>query len=240
MLAIITGTIKPNCAQNQLSLSNYEERFEQYVACIEFYLNSGAFSAIIFCENSGYKIERFRELEKKAKRNNIDLEILSFEGNQQKIEQQGKGYGEGEIMEYVLHNSKLIKEHNFFVKITGRLMIINIKKIIKTIDIKNIYFNIPNKILRNIYDTRFYGMSVNNFQYYFSKKYIEVMDDRGIYLEHVYTDIIKKYKLKIVNFPWYPRIKGVSGSSGVIYDYSEWKCKIKDILCKFNYYTVRG
>lgn len=240
MLAIITGTIKPNCELKQLCLRDEEERLVQYIECIRFYIKSKAFSDIIFCENSGYGIDIFQSLITEAKRNKIRLEVMSFRGEQQKVIEQGKGYGEGEIMEYVFRNSSLIKDNDYFVKITGRLKIVNIKKIVKSLKDSRCYFNIPNKVLKTFYDTRFYGMSKQKFEQYFKMAYLEVMDEQGIYLEHIYTNVIKKHDLKVMNFPMYPRIIGVSGTSGAVYDYVEWKCIIKDMLSKFNYYKVRN
>ena len=77
------------------------------------------------------------------------------------------------------------------------------------------------------------------FEEYFENEYGRVMDREGVFLEHVYTGILRDNHIYVSNFPLYPRIRGVSGSGGLTYDYTEWKCKVKDLLCKMNYYKVK-
>ena len=115
----------------------------------------------------------------------------------------------------------------------------NIKKIVCCLKEEKTYFNIPNRTLRTLYDTRIYAMPVKQFQKCFLNRYEEVLDDQGYYLEHVYTQILKEKRIEVTNFPRYPRIVGISGSTGNIYTYTEWKCKIKDIISWFGGYKVR-
>ena len=101
------------------------------------------------------------------------------------------------------------------------------------------YFNIPNRTRKDIYDTRIYAMPIEQFREEFMPVYTQVMDDEGVYLEHVYTRQIVNRGIRVYNFPVYPRIEGISGSGGTIYAYSEWKCKIRDVVSRFNYYTIK-
>lgn len=239
MLAVITGTIKPAIQMSQLVLRDEEERLKQYEDSIRFLLCSHAFSKVVFCENSHYGTERLSYLTEIARENGVELELLSFQGNEEKACIHGKGYGEGEIMDHVFSHSKLIRAEDYFVKITGRLRIDNIKDIVNCMKQQRTYFNIPNRNLRNIYDTRMYGMPVNQFKDCFLHSYGQVMDEQGIFLEVVYTKILKERNIKVHNFPNYPRVVGISGSGGVVYDYTEWKCKIKDVLSYMNLYRIK-
>ena len=101
-------------------LTDVSERLKQYIECIEFYLCKTSINKIVFCENSNYKFDS-RALYELAKKNNKLLEILQFNGNYSQIVDRGKGYGEGEIIEYALQNSKLFLQSKYFVKVTGRL-----------------------------------------------------------------------------------------------------------------------
>lgn len=239
MLAIITGTIQPGADVGQLTIRNTEERLKQYIDSIQFFIDSKAFSKIIFCENSGYGTQELKKLEAAAQKENIQLELLSFVGNKEQLLVHGKGYGEGEIMKYVFSHSQIVKSEKTFVKITGRMKIVNIKKIVSYLKEGKTYFNIPNRTLRALYDTRIYVMPVNQFKEYFINRYEEVRDDQGYYLEHVYTQILKEKRIIVTNFPRYPRIVGISGSTGNMYTYTEWKCKIKDIISFFGGYKVQ-
>ena len=238
MLAIITGTIRPSAQVNQLVLTNEDERFSQYEASLRFLLNAGAFSKIVFCENSNYGTEKLYHLKELAEKNGIELELLSFQGDTVQTGIHGKGYGEGEIMAYVLANSRLASVVDFFVKITGRMQIDNIKEIVARLNQEKTYFNIPNRTRRDIYDTRIYAMPRKQFERYFEDSYEKVQDEQGIFLEMVYTDILLKNDIRVNNFPRYPRITGISGSIGIAYGYTEWKCKIRDIFSQFDFYTV--
>lgn len=239
MLAIITGTIRPASQMRQLVLRDEEERLKQYEEGIRFLIDSGAFTKVVFCENSNFGTEKLSYLVQKAKNAGVELEVLSFQGNVEDACVHGKGYGEGEIMSYAFSHSSLLKTEAYFVKITGRLKIDNIEDIVKHMREHRTYFNIPNRTRRDIYDTRFYGMPISQFKDCFLSAYRQVMDEGGMILEVVYTQVLRNCGIKVSNFPRYPRIVGMSGSGGLIYGYTEWKCKIKDLLSQFNFYKVK-
>lgn len=224
---------------SQLVLRDEEERLRQYKDSIYFFLESGAFSKVVFCENSNYGTEKLSYLTEFAQKRGIELELLSFQGNVEMSCIHGKGYGEGEIMDFVFTHSRLVEKEPYFVKITGRLKVDNVKDIVKHINQQRTYFNIPNRTRRDMYDTRIYGMPVNQFKDFFLNSYKRVMDDQGIFLEMVYTEILQKHSIKVFNLPKYPRIVGMSGSGGGIYEYTEWKCKIRDVFSKINFYKIK-
>lgn len=238
MLAVITGTIRPGGQVGKLVLKDETERLKQYVEALQFTIRSKAFSKIVFCENSGSSMGKFDDLQAEALQNEVEFEMLSFEGNTEKVSLHGKGYGEGEIMDYVFENSRLLQGEPYFVKITGRLKIVNIKDICERINVGKCYFNIPNRTIRDYYDTKLYAMPTIVFREHFRKAYEEVWDDKGIYLEKVYTRILFEQKIKVYNFAKYPRVIGVSGSTGLDYGYTEWKCGIKDLISKAGGYKV--
>lgn len=223
----------------QLVLRDEEERLRQYKECVQFFLESRAFSGVVFCENSNYGTGKLSYLTEIARINNVGLELLSFQGNVEEACVHGKGFGEGEIMEYVFSQSKLAKAETYFVKITGRLKVDNVKEIVSHMKRQRTYFNIPNRTMRDIYDTRIYGMPTKQFKEYFLHSYEQVMDEEGTFLEMVYTQILQDKGIKVSNFPRYPRIVGISGSGGSRYEYTEWKCKIKDVLSQINFYRVK-
>ena len=239
MLAIITGTIRPSGTVGQLILKNESERLSQYKDALMFIIQSKTFSKIVFCENSGYGIGCFTDMQEEAAKFGTKLELISFTGNAEEVLKHGKGYGEGEIMDYVFANSRLLEDEPCFAKITGRLKIVNIKDICERISPKVCYFNIPNRNIRDYYDTKLYAMPTEVFDEYFRKAYVQVWDDKGIYLEKVYTKILFDEKLKVKNFVRYPRVLGKQGSTGLDYGFTEWKCKVKDVISRFGGYKVK-
>lgn len=241
MIIIITGTISPNDNIRDLNLRNVEERLEQYKNALEKTIDLLSGGKIVFCDNSGYDATALKYLIELADKSNVQLELLSFKGDTQNVVIHGKGYGEGEIVKYVLENSKLAANENYMVKITGRLVVDNIAEIVGRLKNDRVYFNIPNIHRRDIYDTRLYAMPISVFKQYFYEKYKEVDDGKGYILECVYRDIILSNQLPSRNFPLYPRIVGQSGSGGIKYEYTEWKSKIRDLLSFFNVYgKVKG
>lgn len=239
LVGVVTGTICPSANMGQLILRDEKERLSQYLQGIRALIEAEAFHKIVFAENSGYGCEAFDALQFVAAEHQVELECLSFCGDMEQCCIHGKGYGEGEIMEYVFGHSQLLKNEPYFVKITGRLQLDNAAELSTCLRKSRTYFNIPNRTKRDIYDTRIYAMPTKQFEQDFLKEYGQVMDGEGVYLEHVYTRILKENHIKVYNFPRYPRIRGISGSGGAIYDYTEWKCKIKDLLSKVNYYKVK-
>lgn len=238
MVAIVTGTISPSEQMGQLVLKNTEERLKQYVDALDFLIREKAFDKIIFCDNSGYAMEQLGFLEETALTNGTELELLSYQGNTQKCIQHGKGYGEGENLEYVFSHSKLLQGEDFFVKLTGRLQVVNIRDICRRLRTDRVYFNIPNRTIREYYDTKIYAMPMECFRNRFLSAYHQVRDEEGIYLEKVYTRIILENGIKVYNFPRIPRVVGMAGSSGLTYTYSEWKSKIRDAIGLFGGYHV--
>ena len=238
MLAIITGTINPDQKIDHLTLKDPQERLKQYLDSLCFLIDSGAFSSIIFCENSNYSLDAFEDIKSRAAEKQVKLEVFSFQGDIKEAIDHGKGYGEGEIMDYIFTFSNLLKEASYFVKITGRLRVDNMRDITMRMDTRKTYFNIPNRTIRDFYDTRIYAMPVEQFRTKFRNQYDNVSDNEGIFLENIYTRILREEKIKVTNFPRYPRIIGISGSMGIPYSYVEWKCRIKDLLSRFNYYRV--
>lgn len=238
MLLIVTGTIKPTANDNFLTLSDASERLRQYESSLLFFIQSGAFDKIIFCENSNYGTGCMQSMQKAAVARGISMEALSFQGDAAQTTVHGKGYGEGEIMHYVFSHSKLIQTEPYFIKVTGRLRVDKIKELADRINPAYTYFNIPNRTRRDMYDTRLYAMPAQTFRQFFEMVYPMVNDKSGNYLEKVYTAVIIEHKLPIRNFPKYPRIVGVSGTSGAQYTYVEWKCRIKDILSAAGFYKI--
>ena len=203
MVLIITGTIEP-VKQDKLVVQDSKVRLEQYLACIRYYIEQDGIQKIVFCDNSNYVNEELSlikdDLQTHAQMNRKELEWLTFQGDFAAVQTFGKGFGEGEIMEYVMAHSELMKSEDYFVIV------------------------------------RIYAMSRDLFQNCFQKAYKKVNDGQGYYLEHAYKDVILINDIASRNFPLYPRIRGISGSSGGEYVYTEWKCMIKDLQSKCNYF----
>jgi hypothetical protein len=236
MIIVVTGTIAPGRDAKYLTIRDSQERLDQYLSALQKLIHARPDAKIVFCENSGFGTEAFDELKELSDKNDMRFEALSFQGDSAAVASHGKGFGEGEIVRYVLDNSELAKGEDYMIKITGRLVVDNIANIVRKVKRNQIYFNIPNIHRRDIFDTRLYAMPIEAFRKYFIDEYQNVNDDGGYYLELVYKDVIHRNGLSTRNFPCYPRIVGRSGSGGITYEYTEWKSKIRDFLSLFNIY----
>jgi len=220
---IITSCIKP--FSSFVELKNPVERELLHISALKRWIIESNFKSIIICDNSNYVYAKeFQEL---ALQNNKELEILAFTGNHQKGLEYGKGYGEGELMKYVLETSEIIKKCDSFFKVTGKLFVENYL-FINNNKIKNCDFIFPIPIINvfskreiNLVHTTFYYAKVKIFKLHLINAYLKVRDNEGIYLEHVYFNSLKNIKsnnnLSFRPMTPMPLVTGVSGSTGDFY-----------------------
>ena len=193
---IITGCIYPNKNQKYLVVSNVEDRLNQYIESIIYYINDSVISNIVFCENSNFNYKDVKVLYDIANKRGKHFEWLSFSGNSENVVKYGKGYGEGEIIEYALENSGLLNKCKVFAKITGRLKISNINCIVNGIRVKQGSVNADIYRKKGI-DTRFYIIDKSLYCKYFLKAYTHTNDTqkKAVALEDVFYNTIKKNRL---------------------------------------------
>lgn len=217
---IITSTVNVNSCLTKLV--DPEIRLQQYLSSIIFYIKIKKIDSIIICDNSGYDYSNQKALRELAQTYSKKIEFLSFNNDSTKTMMFGKGYGEGEIMKFIVNNSLLYKnEDKSFFKVTGRVIVSNLEWLIKfTSPNKNYFQRISFYSLRaqDKIDTRFYHIKKDDYKKYLLNSYREVNDNKGFYLEHCFRKSIIENKMKFNFFYILPFIKGVSGSSGVSYD----------------------
>lgn len=142
----------------------------------------------------------------------------------------GKGYSEMLMIKKFL----TISNSNFFIKISGRYLIKNLKKIIykfsvlTTIDIYLDYSKIMGKC-----STFFFISNKKLFLKYFFNEIDKLNDNKKYYLEYYFLDIIKKNKLKTKKLSPKPNLKSnlKSGSHHSKYNF------FKNELIKLIYYV---
>lgn len=220
-ILIITGCICPSENVPYLKLVDSNIRLLQYIDSIEFYILNSNFDVIIFGDNSNYYYDIVR-LEKMAHNVGKEFEWLSFSGDKNKVIRQGKGFGECEIINYILENSRYREEIKNFVKVTGRLKVTNINSIIKRIDFNQNYFNPDVNLIKflqhkkPIIDTRLYFVQKSYYNNVLKDLYMIVDDRNDIQLESCFFKAINKNG-KYDNFPIYPNIIGECAGNGLNY-----------------------
>ena len=119
---ILTACINPiNMPFLQRTLS--DDRLNDYKIAFRRWCNNSLVKKIIFIENSGYDITFFQDEAKKFPKK--EIEVISNNSNNTFEKHLGKGYGEFLCLREVFANSKIVKNTEYFLKITGRYYLKN-------------------------------------------------------------------------------------------------------------------
>jgi len=164
---------------------------------------------IVLCDGSGYDFSTYK------KYFNSNVEFLSFENSSDKTLHKGKGFGEGEIINFAIKNSFLLENEPVFIKCTAKLFVENFSSInLEKTD--KVRFNFSKTVDDDILiDTRFYLSNklfyINNI----SMLYLDVNDSIDVTLERVYGK--KFFKNDLITFSNIfvipPIISGMSGTT---------------------------
>lgn len=212
---LLTATIKPH-KDVIISVNNFHDRYNQYIKNIIRYLVNSDFDSIIFCDNSNFDIPIKNELLNLAKFLDKKLEFLKFQWNNEETVKRGRWFGENEIIEYAINNSKLLKNSTFY-KCTWRYYCTNVNKILKHTHKHDNYFCRQMPWARNDFcfdkvHTAFYKVSINFFNNYLLWAWYDVNDSLWKNLEAVYYARFKQCKNEIFHLPYYPEYIWVAGS----------------------------
>lgn len=233
---VMTGCISPPAQVVKLCVRDKDYREQQYIQAICFYIENTAIKNIVFCDNSAHPLNEM--LCKKAREKRKNFEWLSFQGNTKKTEEFGKGYGEGEILEYAINNSKLINNCKYMAKVTGRLRLLNIDNVLRLLFSSPYHFSsFLDKANHLFVDTRFFVVETDCFRDEFLLAYKNVNDSNGYIYEYAIADIIQKERIKYRSFPLALNIAGDSGSSGYSYQWTQ-KMLLKKTIPLFIYYFL--
>lgn len=211
-IILLTGCIEPN-GMKYTSLQDSKIREKQYFDAIKFYLQETTLN-IVFCENSNKTsfAKNFKSYQDTGRYEYITFDGNSFDRNK------GKGYGEALIIEYALNNSKLINKESSLIKITGRIIISNIKTILFLYKKKNhLYIQLNNNIAQKSISSRFFIAPTLFFTNYFIPNMTNINDSKGYYFEHLLYDQTKKWrkdKRNISDIALAIKYEGTSGTTG--------------------------
>lgn len=125
---LLTATVDSGYFGNvETKISDTAIRKRQYEETLEKYITMSEFTSFVFAENSGTPIdeERFKKL---CHKHGKEIEFLFLPGNVKK--KYGKSFGESQLIEDAFDRSALISNSDLFYKVTGRVWIENINKLI--------------------------------------------------------------------------------------------------------------
>lgn len=191
---LLTACINPN-GMSKTILQDKEIRKRQYEDALNFYL-ANTTVPIVLVENTNYELSHKYDNQIKEGR----LEYITFNGNDYD-KSKGKGFGEALILLYAINNSEIIKRTKYIIKITGRIIIPEINKLIKS----------PLYKLNNLFRCDFVGHNFTRTVIListpqtifsiFSKRFNEITETTPLLFEHiVYQELIKKKDIQIIPF----------------------------------------
>jgi hypothetical protein len=128
---LLTATIKPHATAGIYNVAQSErDRYIEYREALRFYLKFCSGYKIVFCENSSsvwfdVLVSEFAD--------NENIEFIHSPPSDESIIA-GKGFGEGMLIIDAISQSKTLAKYHFFIKITGRYKIYNIKRIISIVE----------------------------------------------------------------------------------------------------------
>lgn len=173
---LMTATVTPPAGEPLLTRADPAQRLQDYIDAFKFYLaeQHTNIDGIIFVDNSNHPLQELRQISQ----NYIgtkQIEILSFFGLDYPVEY-GRGYGELKLIEYAYTNSKIMqsmKDDDRFWKVTGRLQVITINKIIM---LSKDYFDVcaDFRYRRSHVDTRLIAFSMAGYKKYIYGKFNEL------------------------------------------------------------------
>lgn len=200
-----------------MEIKDADRRIELTLDAIREWIRIDPQISIVICDGSGFNFKPYvQRYFPKSK-----IECLCFTNNAEMIRVRGKGYGEGENVNYAILHSEYINKVRFFSKCTSKYWVENYAECIEHFNGK---FNCEkNYDGRSIYkyiccQTIFYISDLEFYKKYFSTCYMLVDDYHDYFLENAFADTIRKNKIRHITFKCKPLIFGFCGSSGEFYN----------------------
>jgi hypothetical protein len=214
------------------NLNDPDSRISFTLEAIEKWLEISPDLQLVICDGSGFDFSPI--VRSKFPRSNI--ECLYFENNKEMVRKLGKGYGEGEIVQYAILHSTYIEGADYFAKCTSKLWVNNFFECFKEWNgkllCKGYFDNVfsPKATEFSYIDTRFYFVSKSVYMKDFATAHFNVGGEKGLSLEHCFRDVIINKKYSNVLFKVHPDISGVGGGSGTYYKKNNLKRSMKEAL----------
>jgi hypothetical protein len=212
---LITAAIRPASPQI-VALNDPGERLEATVVAIDEWLYRLPNVRIVICDGSGFDFtDVVRQRWPHAR-----IETLSFVNDTELVARRGKGFGEGQTIDFALRNSKLLRHTKWFMKCTAKLWVENITDVLQDWTGRDSFSNlratsVDGETLQGKVNTRFFIVRRAFYNAHLRDAYLWVNDPRMHFIEHEFgTRLIQRGHPRQFSFATKPRVKGLSGTSG--------------------------
>ena len=213
MPLLITTAITVSAAQTMLTDSS--RRLDLTLESIRRWRLTRGVGSVVVCDGSGYDLGPYIN-DGLPSPGAAPCEVMRFTNDLAGVRSKGKGYGEGEIVNYALQHSAILKEATCFAKCTGKLWVENFADCIKGFN-GLAAFDFVGIFKPQTIDTRFYIVNKAFFVSNMAGLHANVNDAEGLYLEHAFKEGLKMLKYSDYIMVPTPRIGGVSGSTGMAF-----------------------
>ena len=231
LVILLTATITPN-TYSKLKLTAPEIRKQQYLEALNFYIEETNFR-IVFAENSGDPLDEFPQLPER-------IEYLTFKSEPIQPDR-GKAWKELEIIDFALRNSNFVKESESVAKVTGRLKVLNFKRL------SGKFLRLRKKQSNLVYANSYKIRNMDSRCFFFTLDFWPYQKKIGRNISLLYNfelslwDAIHHYN-RIEGKAYKPfftplRIKGISGYSGNNYKHNfliHYARLIRNLLRRFS------
>jgi hypothetical protein len=210
---VMTATFRAETTP-YLVIREESERILQYMSALVSWARPKSARRIVLGENSNTRFD-FGKVARYLEAAGKEVEVLVFDGNRS-VEQRGKGFGEGEILEYIFTNSALARRADTFYKVTGRLFVSNFDVITEATQDSNAFHRTHGKLGRpSKVNTTFFKCSRVLFETRLLHAYADVDELNRVYIEHVYFNQLRG--AEVADFAVPPVLIGQQASTGKIY-----------------------
>ena len=234
---LLTGTIDPSKFNNTMTtLTDVHIRLHQYEVAIEWWIRKSNFKNIIFIENSGFPfgVRKYTQL---AELTQKKFEYIQGTPFVEETIAHGKSYGEIKLISEAIEKSMLLKSEKSFYKCTGRLIIKNVNRILRTkYKSDTVFTGVP---ADKWAFTWFFSVNIDFYKKYLSDAYKYVEDQKGVYMEHIYYERLLEHSKLIDTFYVYPNVDGVSAGTNSQYHSGRLRLLYKNLQMKRGFFGIK-
>lgn len=197
-------------------LKDHQLRIEKTIEGIAHWLQINPDLKIVICDGSNFDFSSIVQKEFPSKH----IECLHFENNKTEVALYGKGYGEGQIIDFALSHSTYLNQTSSFMKCTGKLWVTNAQNCLSHFTgnfIAKGYFSSVfqfHHLNFDYIDTRFYICSKDFYNSYVKGSYL-LKQNSSVEVNLRNTIIHERIQHILFSMPLI--IEGTSGASGKYY-----------------------
>ena len=217
---MLTATIDPGLTPMVVRRDS-RTRLNDYCEALRIWLRSGI-QTIVFVENSGHDLSVLKKIA--ADYPQVKTEFISLNPNAATAHR-GKGFGELTMIESALSLSPSLRDAQYVAKCTGRLTLINIRKLLRCLEGSHadMFCTLKNNL--SFADGRFFIARPSIISEQLIGKKDLLNDGAGMFFENVLakatTEAVSQ-GYRWASFPVFPYVAGISGTFGTLMTDKPW------------------